>query len=54
MPGQYSITWPNKRGPSDPWFRIGTIDVTTSVFVAAMSVVSFFVYAIDLTLLRWL
>jgi membrane associated rhomboid family serine protease len=53
MPGQFSVVWPKRRGPSDPWFRIGTLDVTTATAVAALSLVSFFVYAADKTLLRW-
>ena len=47
MAGQFSIVWPKRRGPSDPWFRVGTVDVTTTTALVALSVVSFFVYAID-------
>lgn len=54
MPGQFSITWPKRRGPSDPWFRVGTVDVTTTTFVVGLSVISFFVYALDKNILRWL
>lgn len=31
----------------DPWFRIGNIDVNTTVFVTAVGVLSMFVYAIE-------
>jgi len=40
--------------PDEPWFRVGTVDVTSSVLVAALCAVSMFVYAIDKTLLGWL
>ena len=33
------------RGNEDPWFRVGTVDVTTSVLVAALSAVSMVVIA---------
>ena len=36
MPGRFSISVPERRGPSDPWFRIGTLDVTTTVFVVIL------------------
>lgn len=54
MAGQFSIVWPKRRGPSDPWFRVGTVDATTTTIIAVVSVFSFFVYAIDKSLLRWL
>ena len=40
--------------PEEPWFRVGNVDVTSSVLVAAICTVSMFVYAIDKTLLGWL
>src|SRR6476469_7558196 len=54
MPGRYRFSMPSSRDRSDPWFRIGTVDVTTTVLVAALCVVSFFVYAIDRELLQHL
>jgi membrane associated rhomboid family serine protease len=45
MKRNFSFSSPQRRGPSDPWFRIGTIDVTTTVFVALLGVLSMFVYA---------
>ncbi len=54
MAGQFSIVWPKRRGPSDPWFRVGTVDATTATLGAALAVVSFFVYALDKSLLQWL
>jgi membrane associated rhomboid family serine protease len=36
---------PRNRGHSDPWFRVGPIDVTTTVLITALCVVSLFVWA---------
>ena len=33
-------------GEADPWFRIGTLDVTTTMFVTLLSATMFVVYAI--------
>jgi len=38
---------PSNRDRTDPWFRLGSIDITSSVLVAFVCVVSFFVYAIN-------
>jgi membrane associated rhomboid family serine protease len=51
MPGRYSFSMPKSRGHSDPWFRLGSLDVTTTIIVTALCVVSFFVYAADKTTL---
>ena len=45
MPGRYRFSVPSQRGRSDPWFSVGPVDVTTTVLVAALCVLSFFVYA---------
>ncbi|MCU1392156.1 MAG: hypothetical protein JWM34_584 [Ilumatobacteraceae bacterium] len=45
MPGRYRFSMPSSRDHSDPWFRLGSIDVTTTVIVAFGCVVSFFAYA---------
>jgi hypothetical protein len=47
MAGRFSISVPGRRGPNDPWFRIGTVDVTTTVFVILTCVVSMIVWAIE-------
>jgi hypothetical protein len=47
MAGRFSISVPGRRGPNDPWFRIGTLDVTTTVFVILMCVVSMVVWALE-------
>ncbi len=33
--------------PHEPWFQVGSVDVTTTVFVTALCVLSFFVYALS-------
>ena len=47
MAPQLKFQWPQRRGPSDPWFRIGNIDVGTTAIVVALCVLSFFIYAVD-------
>ncbi|MDF2731704.1 MAG: hypothetical protein K0S92_329 [Desertimonas sp.] len=47
MAGRFSISVPGQRGPNDPWFRIGTLDVTTTVFVILTCVASMFVWALE-------
>jgi membrane associated rhomboid family serine protease len=43
--GRFSLSFPGRRGQDDPWFRIGAIDVNTSLLVALMCAVSLFVWA---------
>ncbi len=45
MTGRFNFSKPGRRGPNDPWFRIGTFDVNTSAFVAGLAALSMFVYA---------
>lgn len=45
MPGRYRFSMPSSRDRTDPWFRLGSIDVTTTVIVAFLCVLSFFAYA---------
>lgn len=45
MPGRFQISFPGRRDHDDPWFRVGSLDVTTSVLVPALCVVSMFVWA---------
>ena len=47
MTGRFSISVPGRRGPNDPWFRIGTLDVTTTVLVILLCVASMFVWALE-------
>lgn len=52
MPGRFSISFPGRRDHDDPWFRIGTRDVTTSVLVPLLCVLSMFVWAVNPGLLE--
>lgn len=54
MPGRYQFSVPSNRGQADPWFRLGSVDVNTSLLIAGLCVVSFFVHAADPSLLRWI
>jgi membrane associated rhomboid family serine protease len=51
MPGRYRFSMPSSRDRTDPWFRLGSVDVTTTVIISFLCVLSFFVYAADKTLL---
>jgi hypothetical protein len=51
MAGRFSFSVPERRHPSDPWFRLGQVDVTTTVLVAAIAAASMLIYAIDKTTL---
>lgn len=45
MKRKFSFSSPQRRGPDDPWFRVGQIDVTTTVLVVALGVLSMFIWA---------
>ena len=47
MAGRFSFSVPERRNASDPWFRIGTLDVTTTVLVVLACVASMFLWAIN-------
>ena len=46
MSGRYAFSLPDPQ-PRDGWFRVGTVDVTTTVLVTALGAVSMVLYAID-------
>ena len=52
MSGRFEISFPGRRDREDPWFRVGTLDVTTSVLVPALCVISMFVWAANPEALR--
>ncbi len=52
MRPKFNFSSPQRRGPSDPWFRVGQVEVTTTVFVTALGVLSMFVYAVSPALLK--
>ena len=45
MPGRYQFSLP-ERPSRDGWFRIGTVDVTTTALMVGLGVLSMFIYAI--------
>jgi membrane associated rhomboid family serine protease len=51
MRPKFNFSSPQRRGPSDPWFRVGQVEVTTTVFVTALGALSMFVYAVSPALL---
>jgi len=52
MAGRFSYSSPESRYGGTPWFKVGDIDVGTSVLVAGACVLSMFVWAIDASLLE--
>ncbi|CUR56654.1 conserved membrane hypothetical protein [metagenome] len=38
---------PGGRGPTDPWFRLGSLDVNTTMLVVLLSVAAFVVFAVE-------
>ena len=51
MPGRYQFSLPERR-QRDGWFRIGTLDVTTTALLVLLGVASMFAYAISKELVR--
>jgi hypothetical protein len=47
MAGRFSFSVPERHNASDPWFRIGTLDVTTTVLVVITCVASMFLWALS-------
>ncbi len=56
MAGRFSFSSPAARHDPQPWFRLGSLDVTTTVLVVLLSAASMLVWAIDPGLLEplWL
>jgi len=44
--GRFTVSFPGRRDYDDPWFRIGTLDVTTTALVSFMVAASMFVWAL--------
>jgi hypothetical protein len=44
MPGRFRFSFPPRRHQADPWFRIGELDVTTTVLVSLICVATVFVW----------
>lgn len=55
-PNRSSGSRNSRRGPGDPWFTIGSVDVTTSVLIPLLVVVVWVAAAVDLSILKavWL
>ena len=51
MAGRFSFSSPESRYGGPPWFRVGDVDINTTVLVAAACVLSMFVWAADPDLL---
>jgi len=51
MAGRFRFSIPQRRQQDDPWFRIGALDVTTTVLVALLSALTIFVYAVERSVL---
>jgi membrane associated rhomboid family serine protease len=49
--GRFAYSKPNRRGPNDPWFRVGTLDIGSAALLGLLCAVSVLVYAIDKTIL---
>jgi membrane associated rhomboid family serine protease len=54
MAGRFSFSMPERRDASDPWFRIGTLDITTTMLVVIACVASFFLWAASQTAWEYL
>lgn len=52
MPGRFRFSLPPRRHLTDPWFRIGQLDVTSTVLVTLICAATIFVYIIDSSLLE--
>jgi hypothetical protein len=50
MAGRFSFSVPGRRNDGDPWFRIGTLDVGTTILAILLSVGGMFLWAISRTL----
>jgi membrane associated rhomboid family serine protease len=45
--GRFAYSKPNKRGPSDPWFRVGTLDIGSAALLALMCLASVLLWAVQ-------
>lgn len=52
MSGRFRFSFPQRRHHGDPWFRIGNLDVTTTVLVSLLCALTIFVYAADSSVLE--
>jgi len=45
--GRFAYSKPSRRGPNDPWFRIGNLDIGSAALLGLMCVASVIVYALE-------
>lgn len=47
MAGRFSYSRPERRGVTDPWFRIGELDIGSAAFLALLCAVSVVIYGFE-------
>ena len=47
MAGRFSYSRPERRGATDPWFRIGEIDIGSAAFLAILCAISVLIYGLE-------
>jgi membrane associated rhomboid family serine protease len=47
MAGRFSYSRPDRRGATDPWFRIGEIDIGSAAFLAILAAFSILLYGFE-------
>ena len=47
MAGRFAYSKPNGRGPNDPWFRVGTLEIGSAALLGLMCAVSVLIYALE-------
>lgn len=52
MPGRFELSFPGRRDQDDPWFRVGTLDITTSRLAALAAGLSMVIWAISPAIMR--
>jgi hypothetical protein len=45
--GRFAYSKPSRRGPNDPWFRIGNLDIGSAAFLGLLCAVSVLIYALE-------
>jgi membrane associated rhomboid family serine protease len=45
--GRFQFSKPSRRGPGDPWFRVGDVNVGSAALLAVLCALSFVVYAVE-------
>lgn len=49
MANRFQISVPKRRADNDPWFRIGTLDISTTVLIIGLNIIVMFLYAVSNT-----